>query len=48
VADPHGFAACIRSDGDVRGRTCNVFASETCAFDLINAVFEVMLNPAKW
>ena len=38
--DPHGFRPLAFGQMEMSGgRTCNVFASETCAFDLINAVY---------
>jgi amidophosphoribosyltransferase len=46
--DPHGFRplAMGRLDG-VDGKPCYVFASETCAFDLINAVYVGDVEPGE-
>src|SRR5580692_1298041 len=46
--DPQGFRplAMGRLDG-VDGKTCYVFASETCAFDLINAVYLGDVEPGE-
>jgi amidophosphoribosyltransferase len=46
--DPHGFrplAMARVSSGD--GRTATVFASETCAFDLIDAVYAGEVEPGE-
>src|ERR1700678_1506010 len=38
--DPHGFRPLAFGQMELSGgRVCNVFASETCGFDLINAVY---------
>jgi amidophosphoribosyltransferase len=46
--DPHGFRplAMGRLDG-IDGKTAYVFASETCAFDLINAVYVGDVEPGE-
>ena len=46
--DPHGFRPLAIGQMEMSGgRTCNVFASETCAFDLINAVYLNDVEPGE-
>src|SRR5437870_2088570 len=46
--DPHGFRPLAFGQMEMSGgRTCNVFASETCAFDLINAVYLNDVEPGE-
>jgi amidophosphoribosyltransferase len=46
--DPHGFRPLAFGQMELSGgRTCNVFASETCAFDLINAVYLNDVEPGE-
>src|SRR5581483_5705435 len=46
--DPHGFRPLAFGQMELSGgRTCNVFASETCAFDLINAVYLGEVEPGE-
>src|SRR5580700_4757762 len=46
--DPHGFRPLAYGQLELSGgRTCNVFASETCAFDLINAVYLNDVEPGE-
>src|SRR5271154_5677853 len=46
--DPHGFRPLAIGQMEMSGgRTCNVFASETCAFDLINAVYLNDVQPGE-
>src|SRR6476469_4314734 len=45
---PHGFRPLAFGQMEMSGgRTCNVFASETCAFDLINAVYLNDVEPGE-
>ncbi|HLY20105.1 MAG TPA: amidophosphoribosyltransferase [Bryobacteraceae bacterium] len=37
--DPHGFRPLAMGQMELNGKACYVFASETCAFDLIGAVY---------
>src|SRR5579872_4018517 len=37
--DPNGFRPLAMGQMELKGRICTVFASETCAFDLIGAVY---------
>jgi amidophosphoribosyltransferase len=46
--DPHGFRPLAFGRMELSGgRTCYVFASETCAFDLINAVYLGDVEPGE-
>jgi amidophosphoribosyltransferase len=46
--DPHGFRPLAFGQMEISGhRTCNVFASETCAFDLIGAVYLNEVEPGE-
>src|SRR5580698_8364361 len=46
--DPHGFRPLAVGEMEVSGgRKCYVFASETCAFDLINAVYLHDVEPGE-
>ncbi len=46
--DPHGFRPLAFGQMELSGgRFCNVFASETCAFDLINAVYLNDVEPGE-
>src|SRR5438876_4299425 len=46
--DPHGFRPLAFGQMEMSGgRTANVFASETCAFDLINAVYLNDVEPGE-
>ena len=46
--DPHGFRPLAFGQLDLSdGRTAHVFASETCAFDLINAVYLNDVEPGE-
>src|SRR6185503_4806313 len=46
--DPHGFRPLAFGEMELSGgRTCNVFASETCAFDLINAAYLNDVQPGE-
>src|SRR5450755_1866087 len=46
--DPHGFRPLAFGQLEVLGgRTCYVFASETCAFDLIDAVYLGDVEPGE-
>jgi len=46
--DPHGFRPLAFGQLEVSGgRTCYVFASETCAFDLIDAVYLGDVEPGE-
>ena len=46
--DPHGFRPLAFGQMELPGgRTCYVFASETCAFDLINAVYLGDVEPGE-
>ena len=45
--DPHGFRPLAVGQLEISGRTCYVFASETCAFDLIGAVYLNDVEPGE-
>ena len=46
--DPHGFRPLAMGQMEVSGgRKCYVFASETCAFDLIDAVYLNDVEPGE-
>ena len=46
--DPHGFRPLAMGQMEIsQGRKCYVFASETCAFDLINAVYLSDVEPGE-
>jgi amidophosphoribosyltransferase len=46
--DPHGFRPLAVGEMEVSGgRKCYVFASETCAFDLIGAVYLHDVQPGE-
>jgi amidophosphoribosyltransferase len=45
--DPHGFRPLAMGKLEVNGRTSPVFASETCAFDLIGAVYINDVEPGE-
>jgi amidophosphoribosyltransferase len=46
--DPHGFRPLAMGQMELSGgRICHVFASETCAFDLINAVYLNDVEPGE-
>ena len=46
--DPHGFRPLAMGEMEVRnGRKCYVFASETCAFDLIDATYVRDVEPGE-
>src|SRR5579862_4645989 len=45
--DPHGFRPLAFGQKEVAGGTCNIFASETCAFDLIDAVYLNDVEPGE-
>src|SRR6266436_2498369 len=46
--DPHGFRPLAFGQMEMSGgKSCNVFASETCAFDLINAVYLNDVEPGE-
>jgi len=46
--DPHGFRPLAYGQMELSGgRVCYVFASETCAFDLINAVYLGEVEPGE-
>ena len=46
--DPHGFRPLAMGQMEMpNGRMCYVFASETCAFDLINAVYLNDVEPGE-
>jgi amidophosphoribosyltransferase len=46
--DPHGFRPLAFGQMELSGgRVCHVFASETCAFDLINAVYLGDVEPGE-
>jgi len=45
--DPHGFRPLALGQMEFSGRTAYVFASETCAFDLINAVYLGDVEPGE-
>src|SRR5579863_2926536 len=45
--DPHGFRPMAFGQMELSGRVCYVFASETCAFDLIGAVYLGDVEPGE-
>jgi len=46
--DPHGFRPLAMGEMEISGgRKCYVFASETCAFDLIGAVYLCDVDPGE-
>ena len=45
--DPHGFRPLAVGEMEFAGRQCYVFASETCAFDLIGAVYLHDVDPGE-
>src|SRR5687767_7264000 len=45
--DPHGFRPLAMGQLEINGRTSPVFASETCAFDLIGAVYLNDVEPGE-
>jgi amidophosphoribosyltransferase len=46
--DPHGFRPLVMGEMEISGgRKCYVFASETCAFDLIGAVYLNQVEPGE-
>ncbi len=45
--DPRGFRPLAMGRLEYDGRSCPVFASETCAFDLIGAVYENEVEPGE-
>jgi amidophosphoribosyltransferase len=45
--DPHGFRPLAVGQLESGGRTCYVFASETCAFDLIGATYLNDVEPGE-
>jgi amidophosphoribosyltransferase len=45
--DPHGFRPLAMGQMELNGRACYVFASETCAFDLIGAVYLHDVEPGE-
>src|SRR5450755_2102142 len=45
--DPHGFRPLAMGQMELNGRVCYVFASETCAFDLLNAVYVNDVQPGE-
>ena len=45
--DPHGFRPLAMGQLELDGRTCPVFASETCAFDLIGATYLNDVEPGE-
>jgi amidophosphoribosyltransferase len=45
--DPHGFRPLAFGQMEYAGHPINVFASETCAFDLINAVYLNDVEPGE-
>jgi amidophosphoribosyltransferase len=45
--DPHGFRPLAMGRWNFNGHTCYVFASETCAFDLIGAVYLHDVEPGE-
>jgi amidophosphoribosyltransferase len=47
VRDPRGFRPLAMGWLDFEGRRCPVFASETCAFDLIGAVYAGDVEPGE-
>jgi amidophosphoribosyltransferase len=47
VRDPRGFRPLAMGRLPYEGRSCPVFASETCAFDLIGATYEGEVEPGE-
>ena len=45
--DPHGFRPLAMGQMELNGHACYVFASETCAFDLIGAVYLNDVEPGE-
>ncbi|MGA2134899.1 MAG: amidophosphoribosyltransferase [Bryobacteraceae bacterium] len=45
--DPHGFRPLAMGQMELNGRACYVFASETCAFDLIGAAYLRDVEPGE-
>jgi amidophosphoribosyltransferase len=45
--DPHGFRPLAMGQMEVSGAQCTVFASETCAFDLMGAVYLNDVEPGE-
>jgi len=45
--DPYGFRPLAMGQMDLNGHVCYVFASETCAFDLISAVYLSDIDPGE-
>src|ERR1700726_1167954 len=45
--DPHGFRPLAMGQMEVSGNQCYVFASETCAFDLMGAVYLNDVEPGE-
>ncbi len=45
--DPHGFRPLAMGEMEFSGHKCYVFASETCAFDLIGAVYLHDVKPGE-
>jgi amidophosphoribosyltransferase len=45
--DPHGFRPLAMGQMELNGRACYVFASETCAFDLIGAAYLNDVEPGE-
>ncbi|HVN06097.1 MAG TPA: amidophosphoribosyltransferase [Bryobacteraceae bacterium] len=45
--DPHGFRPLAVGQLELNGHTCYVFASETCAFDLIGAAYLHDVEPGE-
>src|SRR3981189_563903 len=45
--DPHGFRPLAMGQMEVSGNQCPVFASETCAFDLMGAVYLNDVEPGE-
>src|SRR5581483_12030173 len=45
--DPYGFRPLAMGQLEIGGRMAHVFASETCAFDLLNAVYHNDVQPGE-
>jgi amidophosphoribosyltransferase len=45
--DPHGFRPLAMGQMELQGHACYVFASETCAFDLIGAAYLNEVEPGE-
>ncbi len=45
--DPYGFRPLAMGQMELNGHVCYVFASETCAFDLISAVYLCDVDPGE-